>query len=49
MTDDEKQTQFKFSWGYERNIGPKRDEIIQRQLSHFYKADNELALSVAKD
>jgi catalase len=28
--------------------GEKRDEIIQRQLSHFYKADKELALSVAK-
>ncbi len=26
----------------------KRNEIIQRQLSHFYKADKELALSVAK-
>lgn len=29
--------------------GKKREEIIQRQLSHFYKADKELALSVAKD
>ncbi|MFH0733517.1 MAG: catalase [bacterium] len=28
--------------------GPKRDEIINRQLSHFYKADNELAIKVAK-
>ncbi len=28
--------------------GTKRDEIIQRQLSHFYKADKELALEVAK-
>jgi catalase len=28
--------------------GPKRKEIIIRQLGHFYKADKELALSVAK-
>ena len=27
--------------------GEKRDEIIQRQLSRFYKADKELALSIA--
>jgi catalase len=26
----------------------KRDEIIQRQLSLFYKVDSELALSIAK-
>ena len=28
--------------------GEKREEIIQRQLEHFYKADNEMALSIAK-
>jgi catalase len=28
--------------------GEKRNEIIQRQLSHFYKADKELALKVAE-
>ncbi len=28
--------------------GPKKKEIIIRQLNHFYKADKELALSVAK-
>ncbi len=28
--------------------GKKRDEIILRQLGHFYKADKELALKVAK-
>ena len=28
--------------------GPKRNEIIQRQLNHFYKADNELAIKVAE-
>jgi catalase len=28
--------------------GPKKKEIITRQLNHFYKADKELALKVAK-
>ncbi|MBN2610642.1 MAG: catalase [Bacteroidales bacterium] len=28
--------------------GPKREEIIQRQLQHFYKADKELAQKVAE-
>jgi catalase len=28
--------------------GPKKDEIIQRQLGHFYKADKELAMDLAK-
>jgi catalase len=28
--------------------GPKSYEIIQRQLEHFYKADKELALNIAK-
>jgi len=28
--------------------GPKRKEIILRQLNHLYKADKELALSIAK-
>jgi len=28
--------------------GPKRDEIIQRQLDIFFMADKELALAVAK-
>lgn len=28
--------------------GAKRDEIIQRQLSHFHKADKELAIKVAE-
>jgi len=28
--------------------GPKKKEIIMRQLNHFYRADKELALSVAK-
>lgn len=29
--------------------GSKRNEIIQRQLSHFYKTDKELAMNVAED
>ena len=29
-------------------IGDKRDEIIQRQLDHFYKVDQDLAIAVAK-
>jgi len=29
-------------------IGNKRNEIIQTQLSHFYKADRELAMKIAK-
>ncbi len=28
--------------------GPKRDEIIRRQLGHFYKMDKELAMDIAK-
>jgi len=28
--------------------GPKREKIIQRQLSHFYKADKELFIKVAE-
>jgi catalase len=28
--------------------GPKRDEIISRQLNHFHKADKELAMKVAE-
>ena len=28
--------------------GPEREETINRQLSHFYNADEELALKVAQ-
>ncbi|MFW6232427.1 MAG: catalase [Bacteroidota bacterium] len=28
--------------------GPKRDEIIERQLAHFYKVDEELAMKIAE-
>jgi catalase len=28
--------------------GPKRDEIIQRQLGHFHQADPDLAILIAK-
>jgi len=49
MTDSERQnTISNFIGGMSGISGSKRDEIIQRQLSHFFKADKELALSVAK-
>ena len=49
MTDSErKNTVGNFVGAMSGISGSKRDEIIQRQLSHFYKADKDLALSVAK-
>ena len=49
MTDSErKATISNFAVSMAGIAGPKRDEIIQRQLSHFYKADKELATEVAK-
>lgn len=49
MTDSErKATISNFAGSMAGIAGPKRDEIIQRQLSHFYKADKELATEVAK-
>ena len=49
MTDSERQNTISNIIGGMSGIsGSKRDEIIQRQLSHFFKADKELALSVAK-
>ncbi|MBL7129060.1 MAG: catalase [Ignavibacteria bacterium] len=49
MTDSERQNTISNIVGGMSGIsGSKRDEIIQRQLSHFFKADKELALSVAK-
>ena len=49
MNDSQKQNTISNIVGAMSGIeGPKRDEIVQRQLSHFYKADKELALSVAK-
>ena len=49
MTDSERQNTISNIVGGMSGIsGSKRDEIIQRQLSHFFKADKELALSIAK-
>jgi catalase len=49
MTDQEKQNTINNLVGAMKGIaGPKRKEIILRQLDHFYKADKELALKVAK-
>jgi len=49
MTNGERKNTINNFVGAMRGIsGAKRDHIIQRQLSHFYKADKDLALSVAK-
>ncbi|MFO7827282.1 MAG: catalase [Bacteroidales bacterium] len=49
MTDKEREnTISNFAGALSGVDGPKRDEILQRQLTHFYKADNELALTLAK-
>jgi catalase len=50
MTDQERQNTVNNIVGAMSGIcGEKREEIIQRQLSHFYKADKELAFGVAKE
>jgi catalase len=49
MTDAEKQNTINNFVGALKGVmGPKKKEIILRQLDHFYKADKELALKVAK-
>ncbi|HUV01398.1 MAG TPA: catalase-related domain-containing protein, partial [Bacteroidales bacterium] len=49
MTDQEKQNTINNFVGALKGVtGPKKKEIITRQLDHFYKTDKELALSVAK-
>ena len=49
MTDSERKNTVSNIVGAMSGItGEKRDEIIQRQLSHFYKADKDLALKIAK-
>ncbi|MBN2518933.1 MAG: catalase, partial [Bacteroidales bacterium] len=49
MNDQEKQNTINnFIASMSGISGPKRDEIILRQLAHFYKADTELALKVAQ-
>ncbi len=49
MTDQErKNTISNFVGAMSGITGPKRDEIISRQLNHFHKADKELAMKVAE-
>ena len=49
MTKEEQQNTINNIVGAMKDIaGPKREEIIQNQLSHFYKADKELALHIAE-
>jgi len=49
MNDQEKKNTISNFVGAMSQIdGPKRDEIINRQLGHFVKADKELAMEIAK-
>jgi catalase len=49
MSDSERNNTITNLVGAMKGIsGKKRNEIIQRQLTHFYKADKELAVNVAK-
>lgn len=49
MTDSERKATISNLAGSMAGIeGPKRDEIIQRQLGHFYKVDKELATEIAQ-
>ncbi len=49
MTDQERENTISNFISHMSGInGPKRDEIIGRQLGHFFKADKELAIRVAK-
>ncbi len=49
MTDGERANAISNLIGSMKGIsGPKRDEILQRQLSHFHKVDKELAREIAK-
>jgi catalase len=49
MNDREKQNTISNLIGALKGVtGPKKKEILLRQLDHFYKADKELALKVAK-
>ena len=49
MNDQEKQNTINnFVSAMSGIAGPKKKEIIERQLGHFYKADKELAIKVAK-
>jgi catalase len=49
MNDQEKRNTINNFVGALKGVtGPKKKEIITRQLNHFYKADKELALKIAK-
>jgi len=49
MTDNERRNTISNIVNSMKGItGDKRDEIIQRQLEHFYKADQDLAMAVVK-
>jgi catalase len=49
MTEQERENTINNFIGHMKGInGPKREEIIGRQLGHFYKADKELAMKVAE-
>jgi catalase len=49
MTDQERENTINNFIGHMKGInGPKREEIIGRQLGHFHKADKELAMRVAE-
>jgi catalase len=49
MTEQERQNTINNFVGALKGVtGPKKKEIITRQLNHFYKADKALALDVAK-
>jgi catalase len=49
MSDQERKNTIRNIIGAMSGIsGSKREEIILRQVNHFYKADKELALKVAQ-
>ncbi len=49
MTDEERENTINNLTGSLSQVaGEERDAILQRQLGHFYKADNELAMTLAK-
>jgi catalase len=49
MTDKERRNTINnFTASMSGITGPNRNEIIQRQLGHFYKTDKELAMNVAE-
>ena len=50
MSDEERQHTVLNITGAMKGInGPKKDKIIQRQIMHFYKADQDFAKKIAED